>query len=189
MEKRQAKRVEPYWLWQTKRLFPHPLFAGLVSLACLAVSVIFAGVTIGANVWPLALGSLVFFAASAVTAAAAYSLLFGKQTSYERTRIAPQGRQPTFAVLTLLISIYSCMLTIGMHLFEAFFKNGPGTFKYYLTLGIAIAATFFTQVWGKKILKQHFVGRGTRFVLTARQSIYVIALIVGCGSYLVWLSV
>lgn len=189
MREPQAKRVEPYWLWQTKRLFPHPVFAGLVSLACFTVSVIFAGVVIGVGVWPLALGSVLFFAAGMVTASAAYSLLMGKQASYERTRIAPQGHQPTIAVLTLLISIYSCMLTIGMHVFEAFFKNGPGTFKYYVTLGIAITATCFTQVWGKKILKQHFAGKGTRFVLTTRQSIYVVALVVGCGSYLVWLSV
>jgi hypothetical protein len=100
-----------------------------------------------------------------------------------------EGQQPTLAVLTLLISVYSCALTIGMHIFDAFFRNGPGSLKYYLTLAIAITATVFTQVWGKRIIRQHFASKRTRFVLTGRQAIYVILPVVGCGFYLVWLSV
>lgn len=181
---------QPYWLWQTKRLFPHPLFAGCISIACLTVAILFAGVAVSVPVWPMGIASALFFAGAFATAAAAVT------KSRERTPTraedftwgSGQTRTPTFAILVLLIGVYSWLLTLAMHVFGALFKNGPGSVKYYLTLGIAIASTLYMQFHGKRVVRRHFGARGGRnLVLSTGQAVYVVVFVVGCGIYLTWL--
>lgn len=89
--------------------------------------------------------------------------------------------------MVLLVAIYSWLLTVGMHVFNAFFRNGPGSFKYYVTLGIAISTTIFMQLWGKRIVSEHF---GKRWELdpdlTPRQVSYAVAFLMALGFYLLW---
>lgn len=135
------------------------------------------------------MASFIFFATSYATAAAACSLAKKKRPGVAEFRTVPRQEKPTFAVIVLLIGVYSWLLTIAMHVFEAFFKNGPNSPKYYVTLGIAIAATLFMQVYGKRVVRQYFGRKGGRnFDLTKWQAGYVAMFVMCCSFYLMWLA-
>lgn len=176
----------PPWLRQTKRLFPHPLFAGCISLACLMVGILFAGSAIAVNgAWPMGILSIVFFLGCYATAAAAMTRSERKPASTQRE---VQANAPTFAIFVLLIGVYTWLMTIAMHVFHAFFRNGPGSIKYYITLGIPISATLFMQFYGKKVVRTHFGSMGGRNLeLNGRQAIYVTLFVVSLGIYATWL--
>lgn len=181
-----SSRRHPYWLWKTKRLFPHPLFAGCISLAFLLVGILFAGVAINVDgCWPMAIPSALFFAGCFATAAAAIT---PADTEPPTVPHDVQTGKPTFAIFVLLVGVYSWLLTIAMHIFEAFFKNGPGSTKYFVTLGIAISSTLFMQVYGKRIVRNHFGTRGGRELeLSGKQAIYITIFVVSLGIYGAWL--
>lgn len=186
MSEPRSSRRQPYWLWQTRRLFPHPLFAGCISLACLLVGILFGGVAVNvAGCWPMGIPSALFFAGSFAAASAALT-----RSDKERPTVSGdvQTNKPTFAILVLLIGIYSWALTLAMHVFHAFFKNGPGSIKYFVTLGIAISSTLFMQMHGKRVVHEHFGARGGRNLeLSGRQAFYVALFLVSCGLYVTWL--
>ncbi|MEW4487604.1 hypothetical protein AB1L42_05955 [Thalassoglobus sp. JC818] len=107
----------------------------------------------------MAFPSAVFFAGSYATACAAL------QPKHREARFAPyyyQRNKPTFAIFVLMISIITCQLTLAMNVFATFFKNGPGSFKYNVTLGIAILSTAFMQFYGKHVIRNHFGPTGGR---------------------------
>ena len=189
MNQSTSQSREVFWLWQTKRLFPHPLFAGCISFACLLVTIIFIGVGFSERLWPLGMASFIFLAANYATAAAAFSLARERRSGFAGSRAIPRQEKPTFAIIVLLIGVYSSLLTIAMHAFEAFFKDGPGSTKYYVTLGIAIAASLFMQVYGKRVVRQYF-GRkgGNNLYLTPTQVGYVVVFVMCCVFYLVWVA-
>jgi len=189
MSQPEFSKRQLYWLWKTKRLFPHPLFAGCISLACLLIGILFAGVAINvAGCWPMGIPSVLFFAASYVTAVAAITKPNNEGSEVEQNSGHVQTNKPTRAILVLLIGVYSWLLTLAMHVFEVFFKNGPGSAKYYITLGIAITSTLFMQLYGKRVVAQHFGNRGGRNLeLTASQALYVVFFVVCFGIYGVWL--
>jgi hypothetical protein len=181
-----APKKTPAWLGVTKRLFPHPLFAGCVSFACLLLTILFAGGAIAARMWPMGMASVFFLAASYATAAAAFS---GNHQHQDGDEQQFQTAKPTFAVFVLLISGYSWLLTIGMHIFHAFFNNGPASVKYFITLGIALSSTVFMHLYGERIIRQHFARMGGRnLVLTTQQVLYVVIFVICCGIYLAWLA-
>lgn len=178
------------WLRQTKRLFPHPVFAAAISFACLLVGSLLALVTMNQRVWPLAAASVLFFAGAYATGAAAISLWRSRDRHGTAGARQAGTAHRTFAVLVLLVAVYSWLLTIALHVFSAFFKNGPGSMKYFVTLGIAVAASVFMQVKGKRVIRDAFGRQGGRNVqLTGRQSLYVVLFVLGCSFYLVWLTV
>ena len=182
----EPTKRQPYWLWQTRRLFPHPLFAGCISLACLLVGILFAGVALNViGCWPMGIPSGLFLAGSLVTACAALTRLDDEP---RRTLAKVQMNKPTYAIFVLLIGVYSSLLTLVLHVWGAFFKNGPGSAKYFVTLGIAISATLFMQFYGKRIVREHFGARGGRNLeLTGRQAMYIVVFVIGCGIYTAWL--
>ena len=186
MSKPDSSRRHPYWLWKTKRLFPHPLFAGFISLALLVVGLLFAGVAINVDgCWPMAIPSVLFFAGCFATAAAAIT---PSDTEPPTVTTDVQTEKPTFAIFVLLVGVYSWLLTLAMHIFDAFFKNGPGSAKYFVTLGIAISSTLFMQVYGKRVVREHFGARGGRkLVLSGRQAIYITIFVLSLGIYAAWL--
>ena len=178
----------PAWLRQTKRLFPHPLFAGTISLACFTVGTLLAGVAINVQgAWLIGIPATLFFVGSFATASAAFTSWEKEPTiasDYLRTY------KPTFAIFVLLIGTYSWILTIVMHVFNIFFKNGPGSFKYYVTLGIAISSSVFMRLYGTRVVREHFAESGTRrFELTGWQAFYITLFVVTCGIYAAWLVV
>jgi hypothetical protein len=189
MNQSKHRSGQPYWLWQTKRLFPHPVFAGCISFACLLVTILFAGVAISERIWPMGIASAIFLAGTCATAAAAFTGTKDKRSANQQDSTHPQAYKPTFAVLVLLIGVYSWLLTIAMHVFDTFFKNGPGSLKYFVTLGIAVAATLFMQVYGKRVVRQHFGTMGGRnLTLNSRQVGYVVVFVMCCSVYLVWVA-
>ena len=169
----ESARRLPYWLWQTKRLFPHPLFAGCISLACLSVGILFGGVAINvAGCWPMGIPSVLFFACSFATASAAFSRSDKEPPS---ASCNVQTNKPTFAIFVLLIGVYSWLMwlmKLSMHVFDTLIKNGPGSVKYFVTLGIVIASAMFMQIYGKRVVREHF-GRkgGHNLELTSRQAL------------------
>ena len=189
MDEPTNESQHPAWLVQTKRLFPHPLFAGCISLACLLVAILFVGVAIAGRIWPMLLASLIFLAGSFAAAAAALTKNVVPHSAHAGDSSHLQTNKPTFAILVLLVGIYSWVLTFAMHIFDAFIKNGPGSTKYYVTLGIAISSTIFMQVHGKRLVREHFGKMGGRnLLLESRQIKYVVAFILGCSFYMVWLG-
>jgi hypothetical protein len=176
----------PYWLWKTRRLFPHPLFAGCVSLAFLAVGVLFAGVAINVEgAWPMGVPGILFFLGCFATAAAAVA-----PSHAEPPQVSHDARptSPTFALFVLLIGLYSWLLTGAMHVWGACFKNGPGSSKYLVTVGLAIASTAFMRLHGNRIVREHFGATGARDVeLTGRQAVSITIFVVALGIYAAWL--
>jgi hypothetical protein len=188
MDEPNSSPTQPYWLSQTKRLFPHPLFAGCVSLASLMIAILLAGVAINVpGTWLMAVPSALFFSGFIATAAAAVTPSTKAPCNAERDK---QATKPAFAIFILLISVYSWILTLAIHLFDVFFKNGPGSTKYWVTLAIAISSTVYTRVYGKKIVRQHFGAQGGRnLYLSGRQAVYVAIFVVSLGIYFTWLIV
>lgn len=181
-----SSRRHPAWLRQTKRLFPHPLFAGCISLACSLVGILFAGVAIQVpGCWPMGIPSVLFFLGCFATASAAMT-----PADKEPTITSHDGQtvKPTVAILVLLIGFYSWLLTVAMHIFDAFFNNGPGSVKYYVTVGIGVTSTLFMQVYGKRVIREHFGAQGgRRLELSGRQAVYVTVFVVSLGIYGAWL--
>jgi len=187
MEDPRSTRIDSRWLWQTKRLFPHPVFAGCISFSCALVTLLLAGVGITQQIWPIAGASAAFLVLAYATCIAAFSLAKEKRASIATPQIAQQPSKPTYAVMVLLVGVYSWLLTIAIHVFGAFFKNGPGSLKYFVTLGIAISATLFMQVRGKRIVRSHFGRAGGRnLTLDSRQVGYVCLLVLSLSVYFVW---
>jgi hypothetical protein len=99
-----------------------------------------------------------------------------------------EGR-PTVPILVLLISTYSWMLTIGLHLFRRFFAaNGPGGLKYNVTLGIALASSVYMTFHGRFVIRRYFGTAGARNEnLSPVEALVVIAFVLGAGVYLAWI--
>ncbi len=72
---------------------------------------------------------MLFWAATFVTASAAFTR--SSKVSEPAESDSVQTRKPTFAILVLLISVYSWVLTLAIHIFDMFFKNGPGSSRYW----------------------------------------------------------
>ncbi|QDS95083.1 hypothetical protein FF011L_38670 [Roseimaritima multifibrata] len=187
MEDLSSTKIESRWLWQTKRLFPHPVFAGCISFCCVLVTFLLAGVGISQQIWPMAAASVAFLALAYATCIAAFSLAKEKRAAKGRPQTVQQPSKPTYAVMILLVGIYSWLLTIGMHLFDTFFNNGPGSLKYVVTLAIAVSATLFMQIRGKRVVREHFGRTGGRnLTLSSRQVGYVCFFVVSLSIYFVW---
>ena len=73
------------------------------------------------------LASLLFLAGSLAAAAAAVTKNVLPHSSHAGDSSRLQTHKPTFAILVLLIGVYSWVLTFAMHIFDAFIKNGPGS--------------------------------------------------------------
>ena len=176
----------PYWLWKTKRLFPHPLFAGCVSLAFLTVGILFAGVAIDVEgAWPMAVPSALFFVGCFVTAVAAVTPY---HTEPARVSHDDQPEHPTFAIFAVLIGSYAWLLTLLIHLSSAFFTFDRGSPKYLVTVGLALAASAFMRFYGNRVVLEYFGATGVRQLeLSGRQAIYVTMYCVSFGIYIAWL--
>lgn len=187
MEEFQSSNHQSYWRWKIKRLLPNPVFAGVIGFACFVVGVLFAGVSLNvAGCWPMALPSLLFFAGSFLAAVAVVTKHDQASTVEHSNNV--QTRKPTFAIIVLLIGVYSWLLTVAMHVLGGVFFNGLDSLKYFLTLGIAIASTLYMKFHGQRVVRHHFGTEGGRNLeLSAGQAIRVVVLVVSFGLYAVWL--
>jgi Ca2+/H+ antiporter len=184
-----SNQSRPYWLWQTKRLFPSRVFAFVVGLAGLVVGFLFGGVALNVQgCWPMAIPSVIFFLGAAAIVSSAFVSPNEDDSQHEPAN--RQSDKPTFAIIVLLIGVYSWLLTLSMHIFRAFFKNGPGSTKYYVTLAIAILATLFMKAYGKRVVSQHFGRQGGRHLeIDGWQAFCVVVLVLSFGFYFTWLMI
>ncbi|MBL8814386.1 MAG: hypothetical protein JNL58_00035 [Planctomyces sp.] len=164
-------------------MFPHPLFAGCISLAFLLVGILFTAVTINVpGCWLVGIPSAMFFLGSYATAAAAITPSIKEPVTSSSD---VQSDKPTFAILVLLVSIFSWQLEVLLHFLDTFCKNGPSPMEYFITLGIAISSTLYMQVYGKRIVREHFGAKyGTKLELSSRQAVYVTIFVVSFGIYI-----
>jgi hypothetical protein len=129
--------------------------------------------------------SVLFFAGCLATASAAITPSDKEPATVPRN---VQSNKPTFAIFVLLVGVYSWILTLAIHIFDAFFKNGLGSTKYFVTLGIAISCTVFMQIYGKRIVREHLGVRGGRNLeISGRQAVYIAIFVVSIGIYAAWL--
>ena len=138
--------------------------------------------------WPMAIPSFLFFAGALVTFCAAVTESNSEFT--ENRSEDPRPEKPTFAIIIFLISIYSWLLSLGMHFFGGFF-NGLTPTKYYLTLGIAISATAYMKFRGNKIIREYFGPTPDlrKLEITSGQAAYIMIFLLGIGAYFAWLFV
>lgn len=175
-------RREPYWLWQTRRLFPHPLFAGCISLASFLVGLLLAGVAMSeSDAWFLGIASPLFFAGSFATATAALTRAAKAQPA---TPPAAQPENSTLAIFILLINASSWILTLTLYTFDSVVE----LHKQLITLFLAVASTAYMLLHGyKTVRKQLGPQAGSNLNLSGKQAIQVTLFIIALGFYLTWI--
>ena len=186
----KLSKAEPAWVSTTLRFLPAPVLAVTTVIGCLIVAAIFLIQSLihGDITYWFLFGLLAFFAA-VVSAASVVRRGAHRGTSVS-SRYESAESKPTLSIVVLMVWIYSWLLTIGMLVFGNFFRNGPGTTKYYVTLGIAVIATLFMKVRGLQVVRQHFgTGGGRNVILTGTQALIVIAIVLAFGLYCTWLMV
>lgn len=177
---------EPSWLWRSKRLFPNLIFASIISLMSLAVTTIFAAVTLTTpNIIALPI-CLAFAALTFFSAAAARSHLKRNPESQTAASRSVERTSTTMVLIVLLICVYSWLLTLGMTIVDIF-GNGQPNSKYWLTATIAVISSLFARIWGRKIIANKLgIQGGRNLTLSASQSAIVVMVTVGFAIYIVW---
>lgn len=188
VSKQDSSHRQAAWLRQAKRLFPHPLFAFCVSVGFCLSGMLLAGVAIHVEgCWPAWIFSILAFFTS-YAAAAAVVTPSEKAPSSASSNLHPET--PTFAILAYMIGVYSVLFSIGILVFELFFKNGPGSIKFFVALGISVASSFYMRVHGTQVVRVYFgETRRSRLELSGRQSIYVTIFSMAVGYVVFWLLV
>jgi len=102
----------------------------------------------------------------------------------------PEKRTVTglYPIMVSLTSVYCWILLIGLQVFTAINGQTPDNIKWYVTLGIALAASVFMRFHGNTVLQRQFAGTAPGAVtLTATQSLGVVLFVVAAGLYFSWL--
>ncbi len=133
----------------------------------------------------MAIVSLVFFAGAFATAAAA---VVPRDRGNPGSSSGLGNPNPTHAIFAVLIAAYASVFTLGIIVYDAFQLEHRSSWKFYVTLGIAVVALTFTKLRGARIIRDYFGATGGRNVeLTARQSLYVVIFVICVGLYTAWL--
>lgn len=184
-------KAEPSWVTMTLWLLPVPIFAFLAMATVSAVS-IFCFLIASVEQSPIgsALGSGFAVLAALIGAASVCRYRHRRRlAASELPRYGNSEQRPTGAIVVLLISIYSWMLMIGIHVFDRFFAmNRPGGLKYDVTVGVALASSIYSSVYGRPLIRKWFGARsGGNITITPGQALIVVLLTVGCGAYFAWI--
>ena len=183
-------RREPAWVSAALSLLPTPVFAWTLVCGCLIASGIFV-------IQALIHGDSIYWVVTAILLCTSFvvsgALIIRAWTHRSTSPSREMNRQkskPTFAIVVLLVGIYAWLMTVALHIFDGFFRNGPGSTKYYITLTIAIVASVFMKWRGHRIIKQHFSDKGAKNLrLTGPQAIVVAAVVIAVGVYGTWLMI
>ena len=185
--------AEPAWVAITLRLLPVPIFA-FAAMVATALASIFCLIYSSTEESPIGWALCGGFALLAVLIGAASLYRHLYRRSHDATqlpRYAESEERPTGAIVVLLVSIYSWMLTVGIHVFGRFFAvNRPGGLKYDVTVGIAIVTSIYMAIYGRRLIREWFGNRGgNNIVVTPGQALIVVLVVIACGSYFAWLMV
>ena len=176
------------WRWRAKRLFPNPIFAGAICLASGLVASLCFGVAINIPVWPMAIPGLLFCGVGLLAGTALFTPANLEVASRDTFLKKPQQDKSTIAILILLLGVITSLLAISMHIFRAIFPNGPGSPKYLITVGIAVACGIFMKQYGNQMVRNHFGQAGGRgLILSGKQAFAVALFMLGIGLYIAWL--
>jgi hypothetical protein len=182
--------TEPSWVTRTLWLAPNPVLQIVVIAVITFISLmifICAGIAQSPVGWTLSGG---FAAVAIMITAASISRHLNRRRSRgcDTHQLPAPEQRPTIAIVIFIVSIYSLMLTIGLHVFRNFFAaNRPGGLKYNVTLAIAITSSAYMTIHGRSVIQRHFVGRSPNFSVSPAQMLVVIALLLACGAYFGWI--
>jgi len=100
----------------------------------------------------------------------------------------PSRPRPAGAVAALLISIYSWLLIVGIHVYNALFAGiGFRGVKYYVTLGIAVVSALYVSFHGRALTRRWLPRKAGGIVLTARETLLVVAVVLFFSAYFTWI--
>ena len=174
--------------------FRSPLLPGLASLVLLLAAALFgiSAISGGEATQGMWVVSAVFLVPAVVLGRAAMrsrrSQAPPNDTLDPELETAKHTGHGMYPILVSLISVYCWILVIGMQVFAAINGGTPDNTKWYVTLGIAVAALLFMQFHGNAVLQRNFAGTSPRATtLTPVQSIGIVAFVIGAGVYLSWI--
>ena len=186
--KSRSSQISLLWRWRAKRLFPNRIFASLICLASGLVAFLCFGVAINIPVWPMAIPGLLFCGVGVLACTAVFTPANFEVASRDNFLKKPQQDKSTIAILILLLGVITSLLAISMHIFRAIFPNGPGSPKYLITVGIAVACGIFMKQYGNQMVRDHFGQAGGRgLILSGKQAFAVALFMLGIGLYIAWL--
>ena len=182
--------MEPRWVAWVLKYLPVPIYAFAVLATVVTIAAISA---IFANMERSPIGWMIsgMFAAIALLLASASLIRFSchwQVNTHVLTRYADSQRKPTFVILVLLVSSYTWMFTIALHVFDLFFAaNCLGGVKYFLTLGIALASTLYLTFHGRFVMRR-FLGQrdGLNLTVSPLQAILVVVFTIAFSMYCLW---
>lgn len=99
-----------------------------------------------------------------------------------------QKAKPTWPIFVLLFGVNSWMITVAFHFIGAASPNGPGSFKYFVNLGVAVLSALFMKFYGKRLVQETFGNQGGRNLeVTPMQAVGVVLFLIANAGYLLWL--
>lgn len=183
--------TEPAWITATLRLTPTPAFA-IVAIAIFVFGSLMCFFLADAGQSEIGSAFCGLFAALAcliATASISRHLHRRRHDASDTRGQTNRERLPTGAIVAGFISVYSFLLTIGLHVFRNFFAaNRPGGLKYNVTLGIALASSLYMAIHGRSVIRKHVGPREGRIAfISPGQALLVIALALSFGVYFAWI--
>lgn len=197
----------PRWLTRTHRLFPHPLFAAVISFFMSLIAFIF--LMVGLHVaWPAFLVSVLFAAGTFATLASAIVQIQIRRESRSRD-VEQQFEFPTTQssptivpsepsveshgapTLTIAISM-TAYLTLFLLVIQQVrqFRNPAVAqdLKFGITMALCLVSNLYMRLRGQAIITEFFARRGKApIVLTTAQCILVVIMIISFSLFFVWM--
>ena len=197
----------PRWLTRTHRLFPHPLFAIVISFFMSLIAFIF--LMVGLHVaWPAFLVSALFAAGTFATLTSAVVQIKIRRSSrrrdFEQQFAFPEEppssttdpSEPTVdshgaPTLTIAISLIA-YLTLFILVIQQIrrFRNPAVAqdLKFGITMALCLVSNLYMRLRGRAIMTEFFARRGKApIVLTTAQCILVVIMIISFSLFFVWM--
>jgi hypothetical protein len=110
------------------------------------------------------------------------------RSSYDSLRYASSERKPTFVIVVLSIGFFSASIP-AILIGNIITGIRPSGIKFFITLALVVASWSFMILRGAAVIRQHFGARpGRNVVLTGRQAVLVVVLVLCFGAYGTWLN-
>ena len=197
----------PRWLTRTHRLFPHPLFAAVISFFMSLIAFIF--LLVGLHVaWPALLVSVLFAAGTFATLTSAIVQTQIRRASRRRAseqqfEFPTEQSAPTLAppaptveshgapTITIAISLIAYLTLILLVIQQIRRFRNPAVaqdLKFGITMVLCLLSNLYMRLRGRAIITDFFARRGKApIVLTASQCLLVVFMIVSFSIFCVWM--
>jgi hypothetical protein len=99
-----------------------------------------------------------------------------------------QPQRPAMAIGASFISMFSLILIVGIHIHNIFCGgNWPGPRRYYTTLALVLVSGIYLRFHGRALMRKWLPRRHGQMVLTKREIMLVIGLVLFFDAYLTWI--